>query len=75
MDGKGRTLDNIFTERLWRSVKYEEVYRHDYETLRAAEQGLTQYFAFYDHERLHQLLAYATPASVYADPVGPDAVQ
>lgn len=75
MDGKGRALDNIFTERLWRSVKYEEVYLHDYETPRAAEQGLTQYFAFYTHERLHQSLAYATPASVYADPVGPDAVR
>ncbi len=75
MDGKGRALDNIFTERLWRSVKYEEVYLHDYDTPRAAQLGLTQYFRFYNHERLHQSLAYATPASVYADPVGSDSVR
>ena len=65
MDGKGRALDNIFTERLWRTVKYEEVYPHSYDTPRDARRGLTQYFAFYNHERPHQALAYRTPAEVY----------
>jgi putative transposase len=54
MDSKGRALDNIFTERLWRTVKYEEVYIHDYTSPREARQALTRYFAFYNHERLHQ---------------------
>ncbi len=65
MDGRGRALDNIFVERLWRSVKYEEVYLHDYGTPREARQGLTKYFHFYDHERPHQALDYRTPAQVY----------
>ena len=65
MDGRGRALDNIFVERLWRSVKYEEVYLHDYGTPREARQGLTRYFEFYDHERPHQALDYRTPADVY----------
>jgi putative transposase len=65
MDGKGRALDNIFTERLWRSVKYEEVYLHEYVTPRDARAGLTRYFDFYNHERPHQALAYQTPAQVY----------
>jgi len=65
MDGKGRALDNVFTERLWRTVKYEEVYLHDYATPREARLGLTQYFAFYNHERLHQALGYQTPVAVY----------
>ncbi len=65
MDGRGRALDNIFVERLWRSVKYEEVYLHDYATPRAARQGLAHYFDFYDHERPHQALGYRTPAEVY----------
>lgn len=65
MDGRGRALDNIFTERLWRSVKYEEVYLHDYATPREARQGLAHYFEFYDHERPHQALDYRTPAEVY----------
>ena len=65
MDGRGRALDNIFVERLWRSVKYEEVYLHEYRTPRAARQGLTRYFEFYDHERPHQALDYRTPADVY----------
>ena len=65
MDGKGRALDNIFTERLWRSVKYEEVYLHEYATPRDARSGLTRYFDFYNHERPHQALAYRTPAQVY----------
>jgi putative transposase len=65
MDGKGRALDNVFTERLWRSVKYEEVYLATYESPRAATRGLEHYFTFYNHERPHQALAYRTPAEVY----------
>lgn len=65
MDGRGRALDNIFTERLWRTVKYEEVYLHEYESPREARQHLTHYFQFYCHERPHQALNYRTPAQVY----------
>ena len=65
MDGKGRALDNIFVERLWRSVKYEEVYLKEYRHLRDAIIGLGGYFAFYNGERLHQSLNYQTPATVY----------
>lgn len=65
MDGRGRALDNVFVERLWRTVKYEEVYLKDYTTVREARQGLGQYFTFYNHERLHQALGYQTPAAVY----------
>jgi putative transposase len=65
MDGKGRALDNIFTERLWRTVKYEEVYLHDYAHPREARQGLGCYFPFYNDERPHQALNYRTPADVY----------
>jgi putative transposase len=65
MDGKGRALDNIFTERLWRTIKYEEVYLHDYTTPRDARQGLTRYLEFYNHERPHQALKYQTPAELY----------
>ena len=64
-DGRGRALDNIFVERLWRSVKYEEVYLHDYDTVPAAVSGLGRYFRFYNEERLHQALGYQTPAQVY----------
>ena len=65
MDGRGRALDNIFVERLWRTVKYEKVYLSDFENVKAARHGLEEYFAFYNHERLHQSLDYQTPASVY----------
>jgi putative transposase len=65
MDGKGRALDNIFVERLWRSVKYEEVYLHDYANPREARASLTQYLWDYNHIRPHQALAYRTPAEVY----------
>jgi putative transposase len=58
-------LDNIFVERLWRSVKYEEVYLKDYQSVPEAVQGLDAYFRFYNHERLHQALDYHTPASVH----------
>jgi putative transposase len=65
MDGKGRALDNVFTERLWRTVKYEEVYRHDYASPKEARQSLSAYLDFYNHRRPHQALAYRTPAEVY----------
>lgn len=65
MDGRGRALDNIFTERLWRTVKYEEVYLNEYANPREAHQGLSRYFPFYNHQRPHQTLDYRTPAAVY----------
>jgi putative transposase len=64
-DGRGRALDNIFVERLWRSVKYEEVYLKDYQTVSEARRGLANYFQFYNHERYHQSLDYKTPFAVY----------
>ena len=66
MDGRGRAVDNIFTERLWRSVKYEEVYLNDYASPREARIGLSRYFHFYNFERPHQALDYQMPAAVYA---------
>lgn len=65
MDGRGRARDNIFTERLWRTVKYEEVYLNEYINPRTAHAGLGRYFPFYNYERPHQSLDYRTPASVY----------
>ena len=65
MDGRGRALDNVFIERLWRSVKYEEVYLRDYEDVWEARDQIGAYFEFYNTQRLHQSLNYATPASVY----------
>jgi len=65
MDGRGRYVDNIFVERLWRSVKYENIYLHVYETGLALFAGLAAYFDFYNHERFHQSLNYQTPAQVY----------
>ena len=65
MDGRGRVFDNIFIERLWRSVKYEEVYLKGYDHFLAARAGLGRYFKFYNNERLHQSLEYRTPAIVY----------
>lgn len=65
MDGKGRALDNIFIERLWRSVKYENVYLNVYENGLSLWKGLEQYFQFYNHERLHQSLNYKTPNEKY----------
>ena len=64
-DGRGRALDNVFVERLWRSVKYEDIYIKDYERVPELELGLTAYFWFYDEERPHQSLGYRTPAEVY----------
>ena len=65
MDGRGRALDNVFIERLWRSVKYEEVYLREYPDGWAAEESLGRYFEFYCERRIHQSLGYRTPASVY----------
>ena len=65
MDGRGRVLDNIFIERLWRTIKYEDIYLKDYETVDELYEGLTSYLAFYDHERPHQALGYSTPFEVY----------
>ncbi len=67
MDGKGRALDNIFTERLWRTIKYEEVYLHEYESPREARQKLNKYLGFYNEKRPHQSLDYKTPKSVYQE--------
>lgn len=65
MDGKGRATDNIFTERLWRSLKYEEVYLADYASPREAREGIARYFTFYNTERPHQALDYRRPLEVY----------
>jgi putative transposase len=65
MDGRGRCLDNIFIERLWRSLKYEEVYLKDYQLVPEAEEGIGRYLRFYNYERLHSSLDYRTPASIY----------
>jgi putative transposase len=65
MDGRGRCMDNIFVERLWRSLKYEEVYLKDYASVPEARAGIERYFRFYNHERLHQSLGYRTPAEIY----------
>jgi putative transposase len=65
MDGRGRALDNVFIERLWRSVKYEDIYLKDYATVPELETGLSAYFQLYNHERPHQSLGYLTPAEVH----------
>ena len=65
MDGKGRCLDNVFVERLWRTVKYEDIYLRRYETVPELRQGLSRYFPYYNKERWHQSLGYRTPAAVY----------
>ena len=65
MDGRGRALDNVFVERLWRTVKQENVYLHDYGTVWEAEEGLATYFRFYDEERPHSRLGNRTPAEIY----------
>ena len=65
MDGRGRCMDNIFTERLWRTVKYENVFLNSYQNIQEAQAGLSDYFQFYNHKRKHQSLDYHTPASVY----------
>ena len=67
MDGRGRVFDNIFIERLWRSVKYEEVYLHDYQTVQDSKMGMQWYFPFYNFQRPHQSLDDRTPAEVHFD--------
>jgi len=67
MDGRGRVYDNIFVERLWRTVKYEEVYLHQYLTVADARRGLKRYFHFYNTERIHESLGYKTPHEIYFD--------
>ena len=65
MDGKGRALDNVFVERLWRSVKYECVYLHEWNSVKEARRGLADYFHFYNYERPHSQLNGKTPSSFY----------
>jgi len=65
MDGRGRCMDNIFTERLWRTVKYENIYLNEYANIDEADQGLNEYFKFYNEKRRHQSLEYKTPAQIY----------
>jgi len=67
MDGRGRFSDNIFVERLWRSLKFEEVYLKAYQNVAEARQGIAAYFNFYNHERLHQALSYRTPRQVFEE--------
>lgn len=67
MDGKGRCFDNIFIERLWRSVKYEEVYIHNYSDIKEANKSLSKYFLFYNYERPHQSLGYKTPHEIFIE--------
>jgi putative transposase len=68
MDGKGRCLDNVFVERLWRSVKYEEVYLHAYDSVTEAHAGIGRYLVFYNDQRPHQALGYQTPAAFHRGP-------
>ena len=65
MDSKGRALDNIFIERLWRSLKYEDIYLKEYRTYHELFEGLKNYFYFYNNKRSHQSLKYKTPADIY----------
>jgi putative transposase len=74
MDGKGRALDNIFIERLWRSVKYEEIYLHEYRDVAHLNKSLKKYFYFYNTERQHQSLDYRTPSEVHYDKALPKVV-
>ena len=67
MDGRGRFSDNIFVERLWRSLKFEEIYLKAYQNVAEARQGIAAYFNFYNHERLHQALGYRAPRQVFAE--------
>ena len=69
---EGTGLDNVFVERLWRAVKYEDIYIQGYEEVPELRRGLARYFAFYNHARLHQALGYRTPAAVYATPLPRD---
>lgn len=68
LDGRGRALDNVFVERLWRTVKYEDLYIRGYRDVPELRRGLGRYFGFFNHARLHQALGYRTPAAVYETP-------
>jgi putative transposase len=70
MDGKGRCLDNVFVERLWRSLKYEEVFLHAYDGPRPAKEGIGRYFVYFNDERPHSSLGYRTPMEVYRESIG-----
>ena len=72
MDGRGRVFDNIFVERLWRTVKYEDIYLKEYASVAELEQGLEHYFMFYNEQRPHQSLNYATPATIYSREITSD---
>ena len=65
MDGRGRALDNVYVERLWRSLKYEDIYLNSYETLEELHEGVARYFRFYNTERFHQALDYSTPEQMH----------
>ncbi len=65
MDGKGRALDNIYVERLWRSLKYEDIYLKSYESVPELKEGIRKYFNFYNSERFHQSHEYLTPEVMY----------
>lgn len=65
MDGKGRALHNIFVERLWRSIKYEEIYLKEYKNIKELKTGITEYFDFYNKERFHMSLDWLTPNELY----------
>ena len=67
MDGRGRFSDNIFVERLWRSLRYDEVYLKAYQSVGEARQGIAAYFDFYNHERLHQAVDYRAPRKVFEE--------
>jgi putative transposase len=71
MDGRGRAFDNIFIERLWRSVKYEDIYIKEYATVAELEKGLSAYFSFYNYKRPYQSLGYETPFQVYREGTRP----
>ena len=72
MDGKGRALDNVRTERLWRTVKYDHVYLHDYRSPQQARQQLGQFLHTYNQRRLHEALEYRTPAEAYYQAITPE---
>ena len=65
MDGKGRALDNVYVERFWRSLKYEDIYLNDYQSIVECRKGVERYFRFYNEERYHQSLDYRTPDEIY----------
>ncbi|MEK7165577.1 MAG: integrase core domain-containing protein [Patescibacteria group bacterium] len=65
MDGRGRAMDNIFTERFWRNLKYEDIYLKGYQTVKEAVEGIKSYVLDYNYDRIHESLSYKTPAEIY----------